>query len=83
MPILAPLGDLLGITRQTNVLAYQLGNGLTNVFIPTQGYFMAALGILRIPWSKWVRWLFPLLLIWLAIGTGAVLIAQAIHWGPF
>jgi len=83
MPILAPLGDLLGITRQTNVLAYQLGNGLTNVFIPTQGYFMAALGILQIPWSKWVRWLLPLLLIWLALGTGAVLVAQAIHWGPF
>jgi uncharacterized ion transporter superfamily protein YfcC len=83
MPILAPLGDLLGITRQTNVLAYQLGNGLTNVFIPTQGYFMAALGILQIPWSKWVRWLLPLLLIWIAIGCGAVLIAQAIHWGPF
>lgn len=83
MPILAPLGDLLGITRQTNVLAYQLGNGLTNVFIPTQGYFMAALGILGIPWSKWVRWLLPLLLIWIAIGCAAVLVAQAIRWGPF
>jgi uncharacterized ion transporter superfamily protein YfcC len=83
MPILAPLGDLVGITRQTNVLAYQLGNGLTNVFIPTQGYFMAALGILKIPWEKWVRWLLPLLLIWLAIGMAAVIIAQAIHLGPF
>jgi uncharacterized ion transporter superfamily protein YfcC len=83
MPILAPLGDLLGVTRQTNVLAYQLGNGLTNVFIPTQGYFMAALGILRIPWSKWVRWLAPLLLIWLAIGCAAVLVAHFIRWGPF
>ncbi|MFZ2053235.1 MAG: TIGR00366 family protein [Candidatus Aminicenantales bacterium] len=83
MPILAPLGDLLGITRQTNVLAYQLGNGLTNIFVPTQGYFMAALGILGIPWSKWARWLLPLLLIWVAIGCGAVLVAQAIHWGPF
>lgn len=83
MPILAPLGDLLGITRQTNVLAYQFGNGFTNIFTPTQGYFMAGLGILQIPWSKWVRWLLPLLLIWLVIGTGAVLIAHAIHWGPF
>ena len=83
MPILAPLGDLVGITRQTNVLAYQLGNGLTNVFIPTQGYFMAALGILKIPWEKWVRWLLPLLLIWLALGMAAVVIAQAIHLGPF
>jgi uncharacterized ion transporter superfamily protein YfcC len=83
MPILAPLGDLVGITRQTNVLAYQLGNGLTNVFIPTQGYFMAALGILRIPWEKWVRWLLPLLLTWLVIGMTAVVIAQAVHLGPF
>lgn len=83
MPILAPLGDLLGITRQTNVLAYQLGNGFTNIFTPTQGYFMAALGILQIPWSTWVRWLLPLLLIWLVIGSGAVLVAHAIHWGPF
>jgi uncharacterized ion transporter superfamily protein YfcC len=83
MPILAPLGDLLNITRQTNVLAYQLGNGFTNIFTPTQGYFMAALGILKIPWSIWVRWLLPLLLIWLAIGSGAVLVAHAIHWGPF
>jgi hypothetical protein len=55
----------------------------TNVFIPTQGYFMAALGILKIPWEKWVRWLLPLLLIWLALGMAAVVIAQAIHLGPF
>jgi uncharacterized ion transporter superfamily protein YfcC len=83
MPVLAPLGDLVGVTRQTNVLAYQLGNGLTNVFIPTQGYFMAALGILRIPWTKWVRWLLPLLAIWLAIGCGAVILASLIRLGPF
>jgi uncharacterized ion transporter superfamily protein YfcC len=83
MPVLAPLGDLVGVTRQTNVLAYQLGNGLTNVFIPTQGYFMAALGILRIPWTKWVRWLLPLLVIWLLIGCGAVILASLIRLGPF
>lgn len=83
MPILAPLGDLLGITRQTNVLAYQLGNGLTNILVPTQGYFMAALGILGIPWSTWSRWLLPLLLVWLTIGLAAVLVAHAIQLGPF
>lgn len=83
MPVLAPLGDLVGVTRQTNVLAYQLGNGLTNVFIPTQGYFMAALGILRIPWTTWVRWLLPLLAIWLVIGCGAVILANLIRLGPF
>lgn len=83
LPILAPVGDLLNITRQTNVLAYQLGNGLTNVLTPTQGYFMAALGILGIPWTTWARWLLPLLLTWLAIGMAAVLVAHAIRFGPF
>ncbi len=83
MPILAPLGDLVGVTRQTNVLAYQLGNGLTNVFVPTQGYFMAALGILRIPWTTWVRWLLPLLAIWLVVGGAAVVLASLIRLGPF
>jgi uncharacterized ion transporter superfamily protein YfcC len=83
MPILAPLGDLIGVTRQTNVLAFQLGNGLTNVFTPTQGYFMAGLGILRIPWAVWVRWALPLLFVWLVLGMGAVLVAHALQWGPF
>lgn len=83
MPILAPLGDLVGVTRQTNVLAYQLGNGLTNVLVPTQGYFMAALGILRIPWTTWVRWLLPLLAIWFVVGAGAVVLASLIRFGPF
>jgi uncharacterized ion transporter superfamily protein YfcC len=83
LPILAPLGELLGITRQTNVLAYQLGDGLTNILTPTQGYFMAALGILKIPWSVWARWLLPLLAIWLVLGSIAVLVAHAIHLGPF
>lgn len=83
LPILAPVGELLGITRQTNVLAYQLGDGLTNILTPTQGYFMAALGILKIPWSVWARWLLPLLGIWLVMGSIAVLVAHAIHLGPF
>jgi uncharacterized ion transporter superfamily protein YfcC len=83
MPIVAPLGDVLGVTRQTNVLAYQLGNGFSNIITPTQGYFMAALGILGIPWSTWVRWLMPLFLIWVVIGGVALLIAHAIQWGPF
>jgi uncharacterized ion transporter superfamily protein YfcC len=83
LPILAPVGELLGITRQTNVLAFQLGDGITNVFTPTQGYFMAALGILKIPWSVWARWILPLLGIWLALGAIAVLVAHAIRLGPF
>jgi len=44
---------------------------------------MAALGILKIPGEKWVRWLLPLLILWLALGMAAVIIAQALHRGPF
>jgi uncharacterized ion transporter superfamily protein YfcC len=83
MPILAPVGDLLGITRQTIVLAYQLGDGITNAVTPTQGYLMAGLGILQIPWAIWARWLLPLLALWLTAGAGAVMLAHAIRLGPF
>lgn len=83
IPILAPLSDLVGVTRQTMVLAYQFGDGFTNIFTPTQGYFMAGLALLKIPWNVWVRWLMPLLLMWLTIGLGALLLAHAIKFGPF
>jgi uncharacterized ion transporter superfamily protein YfcC len=83
IPILAPLSDLLGVTKQTMVLAYQFGDGFTNVFTPTQGYFMAGLALIKIPWNIWARWIFPLLLIWWGIGLVALLVAHAIQFGPF
>ena len=83
LPILAPLGDVVGVTRQTSVLAYQFGDGFSNVFTPTQGYFMAGLAMLRVPWTRWVKVLWPLQLIWLGLGLLFLLIAQAIRWGPF
>ncbi len=83
IPIMAPLSDLLGITRQTMVLAYQFGDGFTNVFTPTQGYFMAGLALIGIPWHIWARWLLPLLGLWLAAGLVALLIAHALALGPF
>jgi uncharacterized ion transporter superfamily protein YfcC len=83
IPILTPLSDLLGVTKQTMVLAYQFGDGFTNVFTPTQGYFMAGLALIKIPWNIWARWIFPLLLIWWGIGLAALLVAHAIQFGPF
>jgi uncharacterized ion transporter superfamily protein YfcC len=83
MPILAPLGDLVGVTRQTSVLAYQFGDGFSNIFTPTSGYFMAGLALIKVPWTKWVRFLWPLQVMWLAAGLVLLLIAHAIHWGPF
>src|SRR6185503_12263369 len=83
LPILAPLGDLVGVTRQTSVLAYQFGDGFSNVFTPTQGYFMAGLAMIGVPWTRWVKFLWPLQLIWLGLGIILLLIAQGVRWGPF
>ncbi len=83
LPILTPLADLTGVTRQTSVLAYQFGDGFSNIFTPTQGYFMAGLALIGVPWTKWAKFLWPLQLIWLALGLGFLLIAQAMRWGPF
>jgi uncharacterized ion transporter superfamily protein YfcC len=63
MPIMAPLSDLVGITRQTAVLCFQMGDGIFNMIIPTSGVTMGVLSISRIPYSKWFRWLLPLIII--------------------
>lgn len=64
MPLLAPLGDIAGISRQVSVLAFQLGDGFTNVIVPTSAPLMATLGVCRIDWGDWARfcWRFMLLL---------------------
>ncbi|MEI7981368.1 MAG: YfcC family protein, partial [Bacteroidota bacterium] len=68
MPLMAPLADLIGITRQTAVLAFQLGDGLfTNIF-PTSGVTMGVLAIGSIPYDKWVRFMLPLSVIFLILG---------------
>ncbi|SIT74724.1 YfcC family protein [Edaphobacillus lindanitolerans] len=83
MPIMAPLADLLGVTRQTAVLAFQLGDGLSNIVIPTSGVTLAGLAMMGIPFSRWVKWVFPLFLAQVAVGAIFVIIAQAIGYGPF
>ena len=70
------------MTRQTTVLAYQFGDGFSNIFTPTSGYFMAALDLAGIPWTKWARFMAPLQLVWLTAGLALLLIAHAMHWGP-
>jgi uncharacterized ion transporter superfamily protein YfcC len=63
MPIMAPLSDLLGISRQTAVLAFQFGDGLSNMIIPTSGVTMGVLAIAKIPYNIWVRWFWRLFLL--------------------
>lgn len=83
MPFMAPLGDLLGLTRQTTVLAFHLGDAFTNVVTPTSGAFMAALAMCKIPWGKWVKWIAPLWGIWCIISFVFLVIAVNINYGPF
>jgi len=63
MPIMAPLSDILGITRQTAVLCFQLGDGIFNMIIPTSGVTMGVLSIAQIPYQKWFRWVLPFTII--------------------
>ena len=55
MPLLSPLADIVGVTRQVAVLAYQLGDGLTNFIYPTAAVLVAVLGIARLDWIKWIK----------------------------
>lgn len=80
MPIMAPLSDMIGVTRQTAVLAFQFGDGLGNILFPTSGYFMATLVLAGVSWHKWVKFYFPLFLIWAAIAAVFLIIAQVIQW---
>lgn len=78
MPILAPLADVVGLTRQTAILAYQYGDGITNVFWPTSGYFMASIAIAGVSWPKFAKFYWKLALIWTGLGALFIFIAQAI-----
>lgn len=79
MPIMAPLSDLMGISRQTAVLAFQFGDGFGNMIIPTSAVTMSVLGIAKIPWIKWAKWILPLELILLV--AGCIFLAIAVMIG--
>ncbi|WP_213308667.1 YfcC family protein [Paraburkholderia sacchari] len=83
IPIFAPLGDALYLTRQVTVQAVLLGEGFVNCFNPTSGVLMAVLATAGIPYFKWVRFVLPLLLAWFAISIVAIATGVAMHWGPF
>jgi uncharacterized ion transporter superfamily protein YfcC len=83
MPIMAPLSDLVGITRQTAVLAYQYGDGFTNQIIPTSAALMGVLGMGKVPYERWFKFIWKLMVYWILAGTVMVFIAAMINYGPF
>lgn len=79
MPVMAPLGDLLGVSRQVAVLAFQLGDGLTNLIVPTSAVLMGVLGAARIDWITWARYI----LRWMAwlMALASVFVVGAVWTG--
>jgi uncharacterized ion transporter superfamily protein YfcC len=68
MPIMAPFSDLINVSRQATVMAFQFGDGFTNMITPTSGVLIAVLGVARIPYQKWVKWVWPLVLMMIILG---------------
>lgn len=78
MPILAPLGDVIGLSKQVIVSAYKYGDGITNLIIPTSGTLMGFIGLAKIPYDKWLKFITPLICVWTAIAAVSCLIGVAI-----
>ena len=82
MPILVPLSDLIGVTRQTAVLAFNFGDGFCNYILPTSTALMGIISACNIPYDRWMRFMWKMFAIWLVVGTVMLVIAQLINYGP-
>ncbi len=83
MPILAPLADLVGLTRQTVVLAFDFGDGFSNMIYPSNALLLIALGFTVVSYPKWLRWTLPIQGIVLGVTVLFLMIAVSIGFGPF
>ena len=79
MPIMSPLATLTGVPQQCAVLAYQFGDGFTNMVVPTNALLMGTLALGRIPYSRWVRFIVPLLL--KVFGLAILVLLLAVRFG--
>ena len=78
MPIMAPLSDLLGVSRQTAVVAFQLGDAFTNLIVPTSGCLIGSLAIAKIEWSNWIKFMWKFLGVLMIGAIITILIAVGI-----
>lgn len=80
MPIMAGISDLTDVSRQTTVLAFLFGDGFSNIIYPTSGAFMATLVVGKVTWTKWLKFIFPLIAIWYGLAVIFLIIAQVIGY---
>jgi len=83
MPIMTPLSDVLGITRQTTALAVTYGDAFSNQIIPTSGALLGVLAVAKVPYDRWLKYNWMLVVYWTIAGCVLVAIASTIHLGPF
>lgn len=80
MPLMAPMSDVVGVSRQIAVLAYQWGDGFSNIIVPTSGVLMGVLGVAKIPFDKWLKYVWPIFLAWVVAGAVAISVAVLIGY---
>ncbi|WP_425234896.1 YfcC family protein [Ulvibacterium sp.] len=80
LPVMLPLGESLGLTRQISILAFQIGDGLSNLVNPTLGGLIAMLSMCRVPIDRWIRFIFPVLISVLFIAFLALIFAVATNY---
>lgn len=80
LPVMLPLGESLGLTRQITILAFQIGDGLSNLVNPTLGGLIAMLSMCRVPIDRWIRFIFPVLLLLLTLAFIALIVAVATNY---
>ncbi|MEN8158042.1 MAG: AbgT family transporter [Bacteroidota bacterium] len=68
MPIMSQFSDLIGVSRQATVMAFQLGDGFTNMITPTSPVLIGVLGVAKIPYEKWLKWVLPFMAILIFLG---------------
>lgn len=82
MPIMTPLADLIGMTRQTAILAFNFGDGFCNYILPTSTALMGIISASNIPYDRWMKFMWKMFLVWMATGAVLLMIAQAMKFGP-
>jgi uncharacterized ion transporter superfamily protein YfcC len=80
MPIMAPLSDLVGVSRQVGVLAFQFGDGFSNILIPTQYVLIGILAMAGIPYDRWLRFILPFMVKITIVGSIALAVAVLIRY---